>query len=794
MLLLEPVGDIKRVAALDVDHEHVHAARFGLTRDDEVRFGRRRRRLRLLAGACQRGAQLVGFARPLAQERVRLPGRDRLDPARSRTDGALGEDHERPDLGRRPHVGPATELAGEAVDLDHAHDVAVLLAEQHLGTELPRLVNRRLEDPHRMVREHLLVDDPLDLVALLRSERAVVREVEAKLVGPHRRARLLDVLAEDAPQRLVEEMRRRVVRHRREPDRPRNDRAHAVARGEALSLQHQDLVVPDQPLDADELGPVRAVVLLQIAGIPHLAAAVRVERRLSELRLERPVASVDESADLREDIELLVPDEVGLEGDVADQADRNGDGGARALALLLHQLRVATLVDRHAALERELPCQLDREPVRVVQLERCVATERRAARKLVEDRHPARQRPLELLLLGLHDALDVGRVRLQLGEGVAHLLDDDIRQAPELVEPDRLRLLNRAADHPPEDIAAALVRGLDAVGDEKRHATSVVGQYPVGLRRLLGLAEGDAALLCDPVHDRLVAVGLVHGANVLDDRREPLEPHARVDVLLRQRRQRSVLVLLVLHEDEVPELEVAVTAGTRGRAAGIAAAVLWPPVPVDLRVRSARPRPAHRPEVLGARERDDPLRRYPDRLPFPDRDLVRPELEDRVAGVHRHPDAIPVQLQAVLDEIGRVLDRACLEVLPEREVAEHLEERQVMSVAADLVDVLGAEALLRGAGEQCGRLLAAEEVRHLRLHPGGREQRRMVVRAGDERPRRQPLVTLLLEVGKEAFAQLGRRSHPGILGAAKKRRASARMSRTARRSRSRRGSSRARGE
>ena len=107
----------------------------------------------------------------------------------------------------------------------------------------------------------------------------------------------------------------------------------------------------------------------------------------------------------------------------------------------------------------------------------------------------------------------------------------------------------------------------------------------------------------------------------------------------------------------------------------------------------------------------------------------------------------------------------CLEVLAEREVAEHLEEGQVVAVAPDLVDVGRPEALLRGAGERRGRRLAAEEVRHLRLHPGGRQQRRVVVCARDERPRRQPLVALLLEVGEEALAQLGGRLHPGILGA-----------------------------
>ena len=84
----------------------------------------------------------------------------------------------------------AAELAREAVDLDDAHDLAVLLAEEHLRAELARLVDRRLEDPDGTVLEDLLVDEPLHLGALLGRERAIVGEVEAELVGPDRRARL----------------------------------------------------------------------------------------------------------------------------------------------------------------------------------------------------------------------------------------------------------------------------------------------------------------------------------------------------------------------------------------------------------------------------------------------------------------------------------------------------------------------------------------------------------------------------------------------------------------------------
>ena len=58
-----------------------------------------------------------------------------------------------------------------------------------------------------------------------------------------------------------------------------------------------------------------------------------------------------------------------------------------------------------------------------------------------------------------------------------------------------------------------------------------------------------------------------------------------------------------------------------------------------------------------------------------------------------------------------------------------------------------------------GRRLAAEEVRHLRLHAGAGQQRRAVVRARDQRRRRLPQMALRLEEREEALADLGGRAH-----------------------------------
>src|SRR5207237_9033614 len=60
------------------------------------------------------------------------------------------------------------------------------------------------------------------------------------------------------------------------------------------------------------------------------------------------------------------------------------------------------------------------------------------------------------------------------------------------------------------------------------------------LRRLLALAVGDPGAVGDPAHDLLVAVCVVDRVDLLQDACRALEPHAGVDVLLRQRRQGTV--------------------------------------------------------------------------------------------------------------------------------------------------------------------------------------------------------------------------------------------------------------
>ena len=102
------------------------------------------------------------------------------------------------------------------------------------------------------------VDALLDCVALLAGQLRGVGEVEPKLVRPNRRPRLGHVLTEHLAQRGLEEVRRRVVGHRREPDDPGHDGAHAVTRRKALAAEDERLFSAE-PVRIDELRPYRRV-------------------------------------------------------------------------------------------------------------------------------------------------------------------------------------------------------------------------------------------------------------------------------------------------------------------------------------------------------------------------------------------------------------------------------------------------------------------------------------------------------------------------------------------------------
>ena len=120
-----------------------------------------------------------------------------------------------------------------------------------------------------------------------------------------------------------------------------------------------------------------------------------------------------------------------------------------------------------------------------------------------------------------------------------------------------------------------------------------------------------------------------------------------------------------------------------------------------------------------------------------------------VVDIDRDQQPFDRQPEFLGDQVPGELDRAFLEIIAEREIAEHLEERVVARGVADVVEVVvlaaGAHAFLRRGGARIGPLLeAGEDV--LELHHAGIGEHQGRVVARHQRRGRHDLVAVGLEV------------------------------------------------
>src|SRR5699024_8701438 len=166
----------------------------------------------------------------------------------------------------------------------------------------------------------------------------------------------------------------------------------------------------------------------------------------------------------------------------------------------------------------------------------------------------------------------------------------------------------------------------------------------------------------------------------------------------------GALTTLVLHEDEVPDLDVSVLV----RLGTTIGPVLGPPVVEDLGAGTTGAGNAQVQVVLLLPHALDAFEAHAD--------LVAPDVRGLVVvEVDRHPQSLGIEAEpTVLDRGGDQFPgqryRFLLEVVAEGEVAQHLEEGGVPGGPTDLFDVRGADALLDAGGRVVGRGALSEKV------------------------------------------------------------------------------------
>ena len=648
------------------------------------------------------------------------------------------------ELDREMLVTRAGDLLGIVAHRDDAHLVAVFLAEEGERALLHRALGSHEARRHLGVLADAGINLMLDRGDILRRQRARIGEIEAQPVGCDERALLRDMLAEAAAQRLMQQMGDRMIGAQIVAPRlvhfQRDDVAELQRAAGHFSNMGKKLASALLRIGHLELGFGRD----QRSGVAHLAAGFGVERGLADqhrrlgagFRLADRFAVLDDGDDAAFGVVRVVAEKFGgaqfvaqLEPELIGRRLARADPGFTRLgALARHRGIEAGDLDLAAAAAQHVLGQIERETVGIVELEGDLAGERRSGREprlfLVEQLQAARQQIAKSRLLELQGLGDERLGAAQFRVSGAHLAHQHRHEAPHqrLLGAEQMSVAHGAAHDAAQHIAAALLRGQHAVGDEEGRSAQMIGDNAMRHRLLAvggnmrGLGRGD--------DERAQYVGIVIVVLALQHGGDPLEPHAGVDRRMGKRYAVVLGELLVLHEDEIPDLDEAVALGILAarRPAGDLVAVIVE----DLGARAAGAGIAHRPEIIRGGNADDFLLRQIGDL--------APELCRLViVGIDGDQQLVLRQLQIAGEKIPGERNRALLEIIAEGEIAEHLEEGVVARAIADILEVVmlaaGAHAFLRRGCPDIGALLlAGEDVLELHHAGIGEEQRRIVPR------------------------------------------------------------------
>ena len=312
--------------------------------------------------------------------------------------------------------------------------------------------------------------------------------------------------------------------------------------------------------------------VLGFALITHLTARFRIERRAVEDHYAfaagfNPVNRFAVGVE-RHDFSVFFG-----EGFVARE-DRVGAGVIQALshlelgrcasggALAFHRGVKFSRVDRNTAFTADVGRQVSREAIGVVQLEDHIA--RQDARFVfgnsgIENIHALAERLQEAAFFGLNHLFDL--MVHEFGIGFAHFLADGV---DELIEEGAagaqfVAVAQGAAADAAQHVGAAFVARHHTVSDAEGAGADMVSDDLEGRRIDVGRNRRHA-------FDRglggseqvLKKVNVVVAVDALKHRSNTFETHARVDRGARQLMHFALFVTIELHEDEVPNLHVAV--------------------------------------------------------------------------------------------------------------------------------------------------------------------------------------------------------------------------------------------
>src|SRR5882757_1531070 len=202
-----------------------------------------------------------------------------------------------------------------------------------------------------------------------------MRKIESQPIGGHQRALLLDMRAENLPQRGVQQVRGGMIERNGFSTLNIDLRGHSIAYMQFTAFEHPDMGKRCANLLGVAHGKPRAGAL-EGARIADLAAAFRIEGRvvedhltlLSLLQYVDDCAVKNERSHLRAVGETLVTGKISLAGEFDRITQLCAELARRscASALRLHRDVESRLIDAKASLARHVRREIRRKAVRVV--------------------------------------------------------------------------------------------------------------------------------------------------------------------------------------------------------------------------------------------------------------------------------------------------------------------------------------------------------------------------------------------------------------------------------------------
>ena len=246
----------------------------------------------------------------------------------------------------------------------------------------------------------------------------------------------------------------------------------------------------------------------------------------------------------------------------------------------------------------------------------------------------------------------------------------------------------------------------------------MIGDDTYGNVRLILLLIFHTGNLTHPRAQRQHRVHIKNRIHILHRRRQTLQSHAGINILLHKLRIIALAVIVELGKHVVPDLHIAV-AVTAYRTTGLAAAILLSTVIINLRTGAAGTG-TMLPEIIFLAETEDPLRR--------NAHLFIPDFEGfLILFIDGRIEPVRIQSHHLRKKFPAPRDGLALKVIPEREISQHLEKGAVSCRLTYILQIPCTDTFLTGGNPPSGRNLLSRKIRLKRRHTGIDQQKAVVI-------------------------------------------------------------------